>query len=241
MLHGRTLKLLVLAAGFAATLPGCATGPSAQAPSGVRLGGAWKFDQSASDDPQKVIDQLRQAAAKIASRRANQGPSLPPPGMGGGRQGRRGQPVQQDQSGQQEDDAGLIGPHGSDLLEHSPQMHALMSFVSQGEYLTVHQEPEHFVLDYAGSGRSFTPGEHSVVSAETGVADQVSGWQGKQYVINVKPQVGPAITEEYGLSPDQQHLIAHLHVNGSELPKVDLKRVYTRTAEMAPSALPSTE
>jgi hypothetical protein len=238
MLIGRTLKLLLLSASLAAGA-GCAIGPAEQAPSDVRLDGPWKLDHSASDDPQKVIEELRQAAAKIAARRSTQSsPGLSPMGSRGGRRGPSGQ---QPAPPGQEDDPGLLGPHGGDLLEHSPQMHALRSFIAHGEYLTVQQEPERFMLDYGGSGRSFTPGERSVVSAETGVADQVSGWRGKEYVIDVKPQIGPSITEEYGLSEDHRHLIAHLHVDSSDLPKVDLKQVYNRTTEAAPRSVPSTE
>jgi hypothetical protein len=235
MLTGRTFKLLVLSTSFAAALVGCAIGASTQAPEGVRLDGTWKLDRSASDDPQKVIDKLREAAAKIASRRPPQGS----PGLSGmGRGGRRGPPGQLPP---QEDDAGLVGPHGVDLLEHSLQMQTLRSFVARGDYLMVQQEPERFLLDYGGSGRSFTPGERSVVSAETGVADQVSGWRGKEYVIDVKPQIGPSISEAYSLSPDHQHLIAHLHVDSSDLPKVDLTQVYDRTTQIAPRTVPSTD
>jgi hypothetical protein len=234
----RLPELLVLAAALGAVLAGCATGGSAEVPAGVRLEGAWKLDHDASDDPQKVIDHLREAAAKYASRMASRS-ALPPPSGGG--MGRRGPPGQVRTQEQDEDMSGVQRFSAAEILAHSPAMNALTSFINRGDYLTVREGPEHFLLDYGSTSRSFTPGVHSVVGADTGVADQVSGWKGKEYVINVTPQIGPSITEEYGLSDDQKHLIAKLHVGGSELPSVDLKRVYNRTDEVAPRAAPTND
>ena len=113
-------------------------------------------------------------------------------------------------------------------------MHALLENMSRGDFLTVRQTPEQIVLDYGTSVRSFTPGGHSVVSAEGGVADQTSGWKGKEYVVQIKPQMGPRVLERYGLSEDRKHLVLKLHFEGGELPKVDLTRVHDFTDEVAP-------
>lgn len=230
MATGRTLKLLVLTT-LAAVLAGCVAGGSAEAPPGVRMDGPWKLDHSASDDPQKALDKLRKFAARTAQRHGPSG-AMQATARGGRGGGRR-------QGGEESEDPNA-GPRlqGPELLAHSPVMHELMAFITRGDYLTVHQEPERFVLDYGTSGRSFTPGSRSVVSAETGVADQYTGWKGKSYVIDVRPQVGPSITEEYSLSPDQQHLIVKLHVGSSDLPSVDLKQVYARTTDIVPRAVP---
>jgi hypothetical protein len=238
MARGQTLKLLVLTTCLTGMLAGCLSAGSAEAPAGVRLDGAWKLDRSASDDPQKQIDKLRQVAAKLAQRR---GPTIQPgasPREGGSR---RGQPRTVDS---QPDDQTLLGmarPTAGDLLKNSQAMHELMAFLAHGDFLTVQQDPERFELKYGESGRSFTPGAKSVVSAETGVADQVSGWQGKAYVINVRPQVGPSVMEEYSMSDDQKHLVVKLHVESSELPAVDLKLVYARVNAVGPRAMPSND
>jgi hypothetical protein len=84
--------------------------------------------------------------------------------------------------------------------------------------------------------RSFTPGAKSVVGADWGVADQSSGWKGKDYVIEVKPQTGVADIEKYSLSEDGKHLIEQLRLGGGEFPVVQLKRVYDHTDKPLPRA-----
>jgi len=228
----------VLLCAAAALLPGCA-GPrfAADAPPGVNLAGVWKLDHHASDDPQKILDHMRAQVLKILSRPPQ--PVLAAPA----RQGRAGQTTAHnpDSAG----DAELAppvtpGPH-FDPLKHSPMAHIIMNSVARGDFLTVRQRPGEFVLDYGTSRRTFTPGQHSVVSTEGGVGDQTSGWKGRDYVIEVKGQQGPAVTEEYGLSPDGKQLVAKLHIASAELPAVNLTRIYTPTDESAPHQLPTSD
>ena len=117
--------------------------------------------------------------------------------------------------------------------------HTIAAVVARGDYLTVRQSSDAFVLDYGTVQRSYTPGGKSVVSAEMGVADQTSGWDGQEYRINTKAQVGSNIVETYALSGDGAHLINKVHIGAGELPAVDLTRVYDRTTETAPRAPPS--
>ena len=120
-------------------------------------------------------------------------------------------------------------------------MHALRDVLQRGEYLTVKQSSEQVSFDYGNVKRSYTPGGHSVVSSETGVADQTSGWDGKEYVIKIRPQLGPSIVEEYGLSPDGKQLIVKTQIGPFELRKVELTRVYDATSAVVPNSGPSNE
>ena len=135
------------------------------------------------------------------------------------------------------------GPGGQrpDPLLRSPMAHVILTSVARGDFLTVRQSPGEMVFDYATSTRSFTPGAHSVVSAEGGVGDQTSGWKGREYVIEIKAQLGPDVTERYGLSADGRQLVDTLHVGAGELPAVNLRRVYNLTNETAPQQLPSND
>jgi hypothetical protein len=70
------------------------------------------------------------------------------------------------------------------------------------------------------------------------VGDQTSGWKGRAYVIEVKAQNGPAMTEDYELSPDGKELVTKLHIGSSELPAVNLTRVYRPADQAAPHQFP---
>ncbi len=223
---------------WAALLPGCAGSRLAEdAPPGVNLAGSWKLDHSASDDPQKILDHMRAEAIKIIGHQPQPVVTMP---NRGGRQAQA--PAQSPDGGA---DAVLAQPPTPgthfDPLQRSPMAHIILKTVARGDFLTVRQGPGEFVLDYGTSRRTFTPGQHSVVSAEGGVGDQTSGWKGREYVIEVKAQNGPLVTEEYGLSPDGKQLLAKLHIASAELPAVSLTRVYRPTDESAPHQLPTSD
>jgi hypothetical protein len=209
--------VLLCVAALAAS--GCATGPGEETPAGVNLAGTWKLDAGASDDPQKILAQMRAEALKLMNRQLQARGQEPLP-----HNGNRGE-----------------GPGQADLLQHSPMAHVIMESVARGDILTIRQRPSEFVLDYGTSQRTFTPGAHSVVSAEGGVGDQSSGWKGHEYVIEIKAQSGPAVTESYGLSADGKHLMEKLHIASWELPAVTLTRVYDPTTEIAPRHIPNTD
>ena len=69
-------------------------------------------------------------------------------------------------------------------------------------------------------------------------SDQTSGWKDRAYIIEVKPQNGPLMTEEYTLSPDGRELLMKLHIGASELPAVILTRVYRPADQSASQPLP---
>jgi hypothetical protein len=229
---------VLLCAAAATSLAGCAgTRLSADAPAGITLAGAWKLNRAASDDPQKVLDRMRAEAFKRMGRRVT---AAPRPDVRGG--GRRSPPP--DDQPLEEDPAPARVAHGAprpDPLLRSPMAHVLLTSIARGDLLTVRQGPGEFALDYGTSQRSFTPGARSVVSAEGGVADQTSGWQGREYVIRVRAQLGPDVTERYGLAADGKHLVAKLHIATEELSAVELTRVYDPANETAPRQLPTND
>lgn len=220
----RAGALLVCAVATAA-LAAC-FGPrmSTEAPTGVSLAGNWKLDPAASDDPQKTLALMRAEAQKIINRaNAAQGrPETPPPGAAG---------------------ADASGPpaHGArrDPLQYSAMAHVVEALLERSDHLSIRQAADEMVFDWSTSRRSFVPGAHSVVSAEGGVGDQTSGWDGKQYVVSIKPQMGPLITDSFGLSADGKHLVEKVHVDQYELPAVTITRTYNPTTETGPRPLSS--
>jgi hypothetical protein len=197
-----------------AVLGGCSgTNLKPDAPPAANLAGSWKLDHAASDDPLKVLEHMRTQANHILSRQFQAAQA-------------QGQSVPP--------------PHG-DPLRRSPMAHVIEAAVDRGDFLTIRQGPGEFVLDYGTTRRSFTPGAHSVVSTEGGVGDQTSGWNGREYVIVIRGQMGPDVTESYGLSEDGKRLVQKLHISESELPAVTLTRIYNPTNETAPRQLPTND
>ena len=227
-------------------LSGCAgSGLKPDTPPGVNLQGVWRLNRAASDDPQKIIDTLNAEALKRLRRAMNAAQSAPPPMSGGGGQRRRGGGPQGGGTTDQTSDdlqgppAG-IGP-GMDPLRNSPTMHAFRAILQRSDYITIRQTPDQVSFDYGSTARSYTPGGKSVVSSETGVADQTSGWKGREYIINIRPQLGPQIVEEYSLSPDGRQLTIKSHIGPFELSKVNFTRVYDATGAVVPNARPSND
>jgi hypothetical protein len=226
----------LLSCAAAVTLCGCISSHfSADTPDGVSLAGSWKLNHAASDDPQQVLAKMREQAAKIIKRQqaeiAARTGTTAPDVMGDGPppEGAAAPPV------------GPGGPRRGDPLRHSPMAAIIHTMLERGDFLTVRQSPTEIVFDYGTSRRTFTPGLHSVVSAEGGVGDQNVGWSHKSFVIKVKPQNGPEVTESYALSVDGKQLLETLAIASSELPAEAIKRVYDPTSEAAPRQLPTTD
>ena len=100
--------------------------------------------------------------------------------------------------------------------------HIIQAVMARGEYLSVQQKPGQVVFDYGTVRRSFTPGTHSVVSVEGGVADQTSGWHGDEYVISLSRRTARRWRTRYSVSSDRKQLSEKLRIAPYELPGVTL-------------------
>jgi hypothetical protein len=232
MLRHHAAKLLCLV--LVAPLAGCG-GHLAEAPApGASLAGAWKLNPTTSDDPQKIIERMRAQAVQRMARHEQTAPLQQPTRQHGGAGG-----ATDTQDGAQQE---VFDPgHHLDPLRNSQMMRVLAAALARGDLLTVRVSAGEVVFDYGTSVRSFTPGAHSVVSAEGGVADQTSGWSGRDYVIRLRAQMGPDVAENYSVSADGKHLIETLRIGPAELPVVSLTRVYDPTSETAPRNLPNND
>jgi hypothetical protein len=246
MANARAGALLACAA--TVTLAGCFGATfSPDAPEGVSLAGSWKLDHAASDDGQKVLAKMREQAMTIIKRQQEEtsarADTAPPDPMADSSppEGGATPPAGPAQAGPAQGGAGQGAPRRGDPLRRSPMAAIIHALMERGDYLTVRQSPREFVLDYGTSSRTFTPGGHSVVSAAGGVGDQNSGWRHKSYVITIRAQNGPEITDVYSLSPDGAHLLETLSISSAELPAEQIKRVYNRTSEQAPRQAPTTD
>jgi hypothetical protein len=110
--------------------------------------------------------------------------------------------------------------------------------VLTSDSLKIEQSATRFVLIRGDDKRTYTPGGDSVVSVAEGVADQHSGWSGREYVIEVRPQVGPRVIERYGLSADGHQLVEKFTLTQDGFPKLEFTRVYDAGA-LSPRDLPT--
>jgi hypothetical protein len=107
------------------------------------------------------------------------------------------------------------------------QINALLG----GEWLKIRQTDTEVSIVNAATSRSYTPGERSVVSVTSGVADQVSGWSGRDYLIHLSPQIGPSVQETYTLSTDGRQLLVKIEVGSEGRNKaIKVTRTYERSS-----------
>jgi hypothetical protein len=210
----------------------------------VDLSGSWTLDRTLSDDPKPLIEKLRPQPAKHrwgTPPDDEMGDDSGPP-QGGGRQGGGGQSGGRSRrGGGSQGQPQVTYQNNNDAYTHSTVMKMLLADLARAESLTIRQDPDRFALDYGGAVRTFTPGAVSVVSAAWGVADQSSGWKGREFVIHIKPQMGVASVESFSLAEDGKHLVEELHLGGGEFPSVKLKRVYDRADHPVPRDAPTND
>jgi hypothetical protein len=240
IVRAQEILLAVMAAG---ALTGCGVARLEQSPSkAVDMSGSWVLDRATSEDPKPILDKLR---PKPLSPRWGIPPddgtgddtNVPDGGQQGG--GQRGSGRSRRGGGQSQPEVAYR--NNNDAYTHTTVIKMLQADLARAGNLTIRQSAEQFSLDYGSTVRSFTPGVVSVVSASWGVADQSSGWKGRDFVIQVKPQTGVASVEKFSLAEDGRHLAEELSLGGGEFPSVKLKRMYVRTDRPLPRAVPNNE
>lgn len=217
-----------MAACALAALAGCVGlhAPSGEAPPGFSLAGIWVLDPAHSTDTRAALNGLERAGrrhSRTASGTDDGQGGFPGSGNGGGPGG-----------GRQSSDLDMSLVHGPFVPDLSLQSTALAG----GDWLKITQTPGEITIASDRGTTSYTPGEKSVVSVSTGVADQASGWKGKKYHIEIHPQVGPHITEEFRLSDDGKVLTEVIDIGrDGPIPSVKVTRTYHASRQI-PSELP---
>jgi hypothetical protein len=201
-------------------------------PPGVTLAGTWQLDPQLSTDARQALKQL------VPARKGRPAPGGSSADTGGPVDtGDQGPPSSAGPGGGGRGRAGSQFGSSSDANNFVPDITIQQSLLRGGDFLRIEQREGEFIIADGETTRSFVPGEKSVISVQTGVADQRSGWKGKEYWIDIKPQVGPRVTETLRLSDKGDHLIETIDV-GSEgrVKRLHVTRVYkpTRDAPIAP-------
>jgi hypothetical protein len=197
---------------------------------GASLAGTWKLNRSASDDLRAVMEKMH----RRAPRPPREAPSdddvdaadLPTNGR------------QRDSSNENDGRDG----GGRDMRRSGGmQFEELLGALGAGRnVLRIDQGSTEIVLDNGVRVRRLTPGGHSVVSEPNGVADQRSGWNGPEFVIQTSGRERPTIVERYALSPNGRQLLVTVKISGNRsMPNIELKRVYDSAPASAASMEPT--
>lgn len=193
-------------------------------PPSYSIAGVWELNPALSSDEGRILGMLQpkprsgrtgdQPAPQIINDPTTDLPPLDTAPHGHGNQGGFGP------SGQNERNA------------YRPPIDFQTNALLGGQWLKIRQSDSEVNIVNAATTRSFTPGERSVVSVPSGVADQISGWSGRGYLIQLRPQIGPEVEETYTLSADGKQLLVRINV-GSEgrNQAIRVTRVYDRSTK----------
>jgi hypothetical protein len=198
-------------------------------PPNYSIAGVWELNPSLSSDSDKVLASL-QPKPKAPRGSKGSGPALgsqPAPEVINDPTTDL-PPIDISAGGRNLGMAGFGGPMERNV--YRPPLDFQTNALVGGQWLKIVQSDTEVTIINAASTRHYTPGERSVVSVPDGVADQVSGWSGRDYHIYLTPQIGPVEKETYTLSADGRQLVVRIEV-GSEVGNKAMKviRTYDRS------------
>jgi hypothetical protein len=203
-------------------LAACSTfaGYGEDPPAGVDLSGTWKLDPAHSTDTRATLDQLQKARTKAQQQSERELMQTPV-------QTSRGRPAD---------------PALPPLDRPPPPDIALQIEVLRGgDWLRLAQRESELTISNGDTSHSFTAGAKSVVSVPSGVADQRSGWKGREFHIDVKPQLGPRVSRSFQLSTEGK-LVETIDISREgHIPALHVIRVYAHTNEEMPQVVPGSD
>jgi hypothetical protein len=219
----RTFYSCLLLAGLGA----CSLTPSVNElpPPNYSIAGVWELNAALSTDADKTLASLQ---PKPRGQRGGGAPSsapapevindpttdLPPIDISNGGRGRAFQGYDADR----------------ERALYRPPIDFQTNALLGGQWLKIDQSDSEVHISNAATSRSFTPGEKSVVSVTSGVADQVAGWSGRTFLVHLNPQIGPKIKESYTLSQDGRQLVVKIDVSSEGRNKaMKVVRTYDRS------------
>jgi len=200
-------------------------------PPNYSLAGVWELNPALSSDPDKVLAAVQpKPVSRGAKGRSGSGPSdTPAPEV-----------INDPTTDLPPIDTNNIGANTrmygngdrDERAMYRPPLDFQTNALLGGQWLKIQQSDSEVRIVNAAHSRSYTPGEHSVVSVPSGVADQVTGWAGRTYVVYLNPQIGPRVQERYTLSADGRQLIVKIEVASEGRNKtMKVTRTYDRSTK----------
>ena len=236
--------LCLCAAALAASLSGCGTVQlkAVPPPNPPQLAGNWTLDPANSEHVDAAVNSLeaqlralvaraRQAAGRAAQqppepqRRKRQRPAqdggqnLPPPPAGAG-----------EANAVQEPSVEVSAP-----LLGAAWVREFIGHVPVGDYLGIGMTPGLVTVRSAAGSQQCSLGITTAMTFGKSPANEVCGWDGQAFLIQILPLLGPRLTERFALAPDGE-LAMTLHLSGHGI-DVRLTRRYRRNPNAAPPVL----
>ncbi len=231
MIHTPRASLTLFCGGLVlASLAGCfAPRVHELPPPNYSLAGMWELNPALSSDADKVLAAV-QPKPKSRNGRPGSGPSDAPAPEVINDPTTDLPPIDTSNLGQSRRVFGN-GDRDERAMYRPPldfQTNALLG----GQWLKIQQSDSEVRIVNAAHSRTYTPGEKSVVSVPSGVADQLTGWSGRTYVVYLNPQIGPSVKEQYALSADDRQLIVKIEVASEGRNKaMKVTRTYYRSTK----------
>lgn len=238
----------VLACGAAGlAMPGIASSLKEKPPKGMELHGLWQLDAYRSDDPDKVLaevksDMEKQAAHERGGRGGGRGRypggggfpggggGFPGgggsdgdgfPGGGGGGWGHGGGHHRRDSDSSDHPDGDAAngkGPPREQMLKEIINNPATLDFALVDRSLKI--SAEQMSVECAA-------GVKVAISDSAGNAERNCGWDGRAWVVETVRGKALTRTDRYELSKDGKTLTYVTTASGARLPKIKLTRTYT--------------
>ncbi len=238
--------LCLCAAALAASLSGCGTVQlkAVPPPNPPQLAGNWTLDPANSEHVDAAVNsleaQLRRlvARARQAAGRAAQRPPEPErrprqrPAQDGG-QSAGTPPAGADAGGAnavQEPSVEVSAP-----LLGAAWVREFIAHVPVGDYLGIGMTPGLVTVRSAAGSQQCSLGITTAMTFGKSPANEVCGWDGQAFLIQILPLLGPRLTERFALAPDGE-LAMTLHLSGHGI-DVRLTRRYRRNPNAAPPVL----
>ena len=249
MTHSPPARLGTLLCGLMLiTLADCLVGCSGprvaeQPPANYSIAGVWELNAALSSDADKILAALQPkprtgpGSGKGQGRGSAGGPGgeqpapevindpttdLPPVDTSNGGRGGGAEQYYRAQS---------------ERNNYRPPLDFQRNALLGGQWLKIQQSDSEVRIVNAARSRSYTPGQRSVVSVPSGVADQVAGWSGRNFRVYLHPQIGPTVQETYSLSADGRQLAVKIEVaSEGRNHAIKVTRIYDRSTR-DPAAL----
>jgi hypothetical protein len=185
------------------------------------IDGEWQLDVENSDDPQDVIDDIREASNKRTDSHSG--------GMNNGGHGSRGSGGRH--GGNHSGTAGNSGSQQSEPSSRDNNQAALKSLTNEiginSTKLTMHTVQHGLNVISDADATQCEVGDKISIIDTTGTGERHCGWDDRAWVVETAYEHSFTRNDRYEVSKDNKQLTYTTKISGGGLPAIVLKRTYS--------------